>query len=124
MYGFYLELLTDLFQLLVYFIFFTIIFTYYSMPLHIVRDLYMTFKGFKRRIADFLRYRRVTSNMNERYAQTNKQDTDRSRLHQQAHQCDRAACRWRGSTCARLRCGGEWMRQLLPYTRTVLHSVG
>ena len=95
-YGFYLELLTDLFQLLVYFIFFTIIFTYYSMPLHIVRDLYMTFKaharahahhasthrhthtcarththahtqGFKRRIADFLRYRRVTSNMNERF---------------------------------------------------------
>ena len=78
MYGFYLELLTDLFQLLVYFIFFTIIFTYYSMPLHIVRDLYMTFKGFKRRIADFLRYRRVTSNMNERYAQTNKRTGHRS----------------------------------------------
>lgn len=31
-----------------------------------VRDLYWTFRNFRNRVADFLRYRRVTANMDER----------------------------------------------------------
>jgi E3 ubiquitin-protein ligase synoviolin len=33
-----------------------------------VRDLYWTFRNFRNRVADFLRYRRVTANMDERCA--------------------------------------------------------
>ncbi|CAA6662237.1 unnamed protein product [Spirodela intermedia] len=37
------------------------------VPLHLIRELYETFRNFKARIADYLRYRRITSNMNERF---------------------------------------------------------
>jgi len=59
-YVFYLQLVTDLFQLFVYMIFFMIICAYYGLPFHIVRDLYVTFSNFKKRITQYLQYRRLT----------------------------------------------------------------
>ena len=64
---FYLELVTDLVHLFVYFAFFLIIFAYYGLPVHLVRDLYMTFRNFRRRVSEFIRYRKVTANLNERF---------------------------------------------------------
>ena len=66
-YVFYLELVTDLLHLFVYFCFFIIIFAYYGLPIHLVRDLYMTFRNFNRRVKAFIQYRRVTANLNERF---------------------------------------------------------
>jgi len=59
-YVFYLQLITDLFQLFVYMIFFLIICAYYGLPFHIVRDLYVTYSNFKKRITQYLQYRRLT----------------------------------------------------------------
>merc|ERR1712216_132041 len=59
-YVFYLQLVTDLFQLFVYMIFFLIICAYYGLPFHIIRDLYMTYTNFKKRITQYLQYRRLT----------------------------------------------------------------
>ncbi|KAJ1636549.1 hypothetical protein T492DRAFT_563606, partial [Pavlovales sp. CCMP2436] len=56
---FYLELLTDLLQLILYLAFFLLILSLYGLPLHIVRELYVTFRNFRQRLTDFLRYRRV-----------------------------------------------------------------
>ena len=64
---FYLELVTDLVNLLVYLAFFLIVFAYYGLPLHLVRELYWTARNFRGRVADFVRYRRVTANLNERF---------------------------------------------------------
>lgn len=50
-----------------YVIFFTIIFTYYGMPLHIVRDLWTSYVNLKRRLIIFTKYRKLTANMNERF---------------------------------------------------------
>ena len=33
-----------------------------------LRDLYWTFRNFRNRVVDFLRYRRVTANMDERFS--------------------------------------------------------
>ncbi|CAI7922315.1 unnamed protein product, partial [Closterium sp. NIES-53] len=66
-YIFYLELVKDLLHLLVYLAFFSIIFMTYGLPLHLIRDLYETFRNFRMRVADFIRYRRITSNLNERF---------------------------------------------------------
>eukprot|EP00850_Spirogloea_muscicola_P011611 SM000072S21245 [mRNA] locus=s72:622373:625433:- [translate_table: standard] len=74
---FYLELVRDLLHLAVYLIFFTIIFVYYGLPLHLVRDLYETFRNFKARVADFVRYRRITSNMNDRFADVTSEELGR-----------------------------------------------
>jgi len=66
-YLFYLEFVTDLLSLLVNITFFSVILLYFGLPLHMMRDLYVTFRSFRRRIIEFVRYRKATSNMNERY---------------------------------------------------------
>jgi E3 ubiquitin-protein ligase synoviolin len=66
-YVLYLEFFTDMFRLAVYVVFFSIILTYYGIPLHIIRQLYYTFTSFKRRVAEVIRYRKATHNMNTRY---------------------------------------------------------
>ena len=80
MYLFYLDLLTDLFHMLVYLAFFVLICTYYGLPLHIMRDLYLTCRSFQTRVTDFIRYRRVTHNMQVRHAHADRAPTlDRHR---------------------------------------------
>lgn len=67
LYSFYNELVTDLCQLTVYLAFFLYVHTFYTFPLHILREVYITFTKFQRRCHDFIRYRRVVSTMNERF---------------------------------------------------------
>lgn len=68
LYSFYIELLSDLSQLILYIIFFVYVYVKYSFPYHIIREMYMTFIKFRRRFFDFLRYRRVVATMNELFA--------------------------------------------------------
>lgn len=62
----YLEVITDIFQLLVYLVFFGLIITYYSLPLHIIRNVYLTIRSLKQCVDSLMRYRKATTNMNER----------------------------------------------------------
>ena len=78
MYLFYLELIADLFHMLVYLAFFVLICTYYGLPLHIMRDLYLTIRSFRSRVSDFVRYRRVTHNMQERFPDATEEELDRT----------------------------------------------
>jgi len=97
-YMFYLELMTDLFQMIVYLAFFFLICTYYGLPLHILRDLYLTVRSFRSRVADFVRYRRVTHNMHERFPDASEEDLERF---------DRTCiiCREHLSSAKKLACG-------------------
>ncbi|XP_055830473.1 ERAD-associated E3 ubiquitin-protein ligase HRD1B-like isoform X2 [Solanum dulcamara] len=63
-YTFYFELIRDLIHLTMYMCFFLMIFINYGVPLHLIRKLYETFHNFKTRVADYIRYRKITSNMN------------------------------------------------------------
>eukprot|EP00240_Pyramimonas_obovata_P005544 CAMPEP_0118938990 /NCGR_PEP_ID=MMETSP1169-20130426/27654_1 /TAXON_ID=36882 /ORGANISM="Pyramimonas obovata, Strain CCMP722" /LENGTH=323 /DNA_ID=CAMNT_0006883141 /DNA_START=213 /DNA_END=1181 /DNA_ORIENTATION=+ len=78
LYVFYLELVTDLLHIFVYMVFFLIIMKYYGFPLHLMRDLYGTIRNFRTRVADFIRYRRVTTNMNERFPEATAEELERS----------------------------------------------
>ncbi|KAI5304113.1 E3 ubiquitin-protein ligase hrd1 [Ascosphaera pollenicola] len=62
-----LNLLTDFFKIIVYTCFFAILFTFYGLPIHIIRDMIFTLRSFVKRIVDFSRYRRATRDMNRRY---------------------------------------------------------
>jgi hypothetical protein len=64
---FYYDFVVDLLKLIIYTTFFGIVVAYYGVPLHIIRDLYLTVRSFAIRIKDIIRYRRATANMNERY---------------------------------------------------------
>ncbi|KAL2518474.1 ERAD-associated E3 ubiquitin-protein ligase HRD1A [Abeliophyllum distichum] len=77
-YTFYLELIRDLLHLTMYMCFFLVIFMNYGVPLHLIRELYETFRNFKIRVADYIRYRKITSNMNDRFPDATPEELNTS----------------------------------------------
>ncbi|KAJ8903842.1 hypothetical protein NDN08_000375 [Rhodosorus marinus] len=74
MFSFYNELLSDLLQLIVYLLFFLYVQAKYTLPFHIIRDIWLTFTKFWKRYSDFKRYRRVMSTMNELFEDATEED--------------------------------------------------
>lgn len=72
-----LDLITDLFKLGIYSIFFCILLSFYGLPIHIMRDLFLTARSFVKRLTAFLRYRRATQDMNRRYPDATVEDIAR-----------------------------------------------
>ncbi|KAK5135049.1 hypothetical protein LTR08_005709 [Meristemomyces frigidus] len=66
-YLFALEVFTDFVKLVLYIIFFTVSITFNGLPMHIMRDVYLTFASFSKRVADYVAYRKATRDMNTRY---------------------------------------------------------
>ena len=75
---FYLGLTLDLLHLITYSAFFAAVFSTYGIPIHLVRDLYWTFRNFHVRVRDFLRYRRVTADMERRFPNATSEDLARA----------------------------------------------
>ncbi|XP_057540832.1 ERAD-associated E3 ubiquitin-protein ligase HRD1B-like [Amaranthus tricolor] len=95
---FYLELIRDLLHLSMYLCFFTVIFVNYGVPLHLIRELYETFRNFKIRIADYIRYRKITSNMNDRFPDATAEELN-------ASDATCIICREEMAMAKKLRCG-------------------
>lgn len=74
---FYLDLTTDFIKSVVYVGFFMILMTFYGLPIHIMRDLFITVRSFIKRINDFMRYRHATQDMNARYPDATAEELDR-----------------------------------------------
>jgi E3 ubiquitin-protein ligase synoviolin len=73
-YMFYLNLATDFFKLVIYLAFFFILLVFYGLPIHILRDVFLTMRSFMKRISDFLKYRTATRDMNARYPDATADD--------------------------------------------------
>ncbi|CAM0880828.1 unnamed protein product [Alopecurus aequalis] len=97
-YTFYLELISDLVHLSLYMLFFIAIFLNYGVPLHLIRELYETFRNFRIRVSDYVRYRKITSNMNERFP-----DATADELNASDATC--IICREEMTTAKKLLCG-------------------
>lgn len=97
-YTFYLELIRDLLHLSMYLCFFLVIFINYGVPLHLIRELYETFRNFKIRIADYIRYRKITSNMNDRFPDATPEELN-------ASDATCIICREEMTTAKKLICG-------------------
>ena len=76
-YVFYLDLATDFFKLVIYLSFFVILLVFYGLPIHIMRDVFLTTRSFFKRISDFMKYRTATRDMNERYPDATEEDIGR-----------------------------------------------
>ncbi|KAF2129760.1 hypothetical protein P153DRAFT_422550 [Dothidotthia symphoricarpi CBS 119687] len=74
---FYLDLMTDFIKSVVYLGFFMILMTFYGIPIHIMRDLFMTIRSFVKRVHDFVQYRNATRDMNTRYPDATAEDLER-----------------------------------------------
>ncbi|XP_057810776.1 ERAD-associated E3 ubiquitin-protein ligase HRD1B-like [Salvia miltiorrhiza] len=97
-YTFYLELVRDLLHLTMYMCFFLVIFVNYGVPLHLIRELYETFRNFKIRVADYIRYQKITSNMNERFPDATSEEINSS-------DATCIICREEMTTAKKLLCG-------------------
>lgn len=62
-YLFYLDIITDISQSIVYIIFFFVIYYHYGLPIHLIRDIFTTVQSIMKRITDFYNYRRLSSNL-------------------------------------------------------------
>jgi E3 ubiquitin-protein ligase synoviolin len=74
---FYLDLATDFIKSVVYLGFFMILMTFYGIPIHIMRDLFMTIRSFIKRLHDFVQYRNATRDMNTRYPDATADELER-----------------------------------------------
>ncbi|XP_020412123.1 ERAD-associated E3 ubiquitin-protein ligase HRD1B isoform X1 [Prunus persica] len=97
-YTFYVELIRDLLHLSMYLCFFLVIFMYYGVPLHLIRELYETFRNFKIRLGDYIRYRKLTSNMNDRFPDATPEELN-------ASDATCIICREEMTTAKKLLCG-------------------
>lgn len=67
---------SDFVKLLTYLTFFSVIFLRFGLPLHILRDVYMTFRSFLSRCSDLVRYRRATRDMDAQYPNATPAEMD------------------------------------------------
>lgn len=74
---FFLDLMTDAIKSIVYMVFFFLLLTFYGIPIHIVRDLFMTLRSFVKRLHDFYQYRNATRDMNARYPDATAEELER-----------------------------------------------
>ncbi|KAF2177416.1 hypothetical protein K469DRAFT_677437 [Zopfia rhizophila CBS 207.26] len=74
---FYLDLTTDFIKSVVYLGFFVILMAFYGIPIHIMRDLFITIRSFIKKINDFVQYRHATRDMNARYPDATAEELGR-----------------------------------------------
>ncbi|KAK8035016.1 hypothetical protein PG993_010011 [Apiospora rasikravindrae] len=60
-----LELFADFVKLGVYAAFFAVLMMFYGLPIHIMRDLFMTTRSFLKRLSALIRYRKALQDMNK-----------------------------------------------------------
>ncbi|KIH88626.1 ring finger protein [Sporothrix brasiliensis 5110] len=71
-----LDLWTDFTKLCIYAVFFIVLLNFYGLPLHIIRDLFMTVRSFIKRLGALMKYRQAIKDMN-RYEDASEQDLAR-----------------------------------------------
>ncbi|KAI9902891.1 hypothetical protein N3K66_002243 [Trichothecium roseum] len=64
-YVLWLDLVTDMVKLAIYVTFFLMHLVFYGLPIHIMRDLFLTARDFVKRLGALLRYRRAIGEMNQ-----------------------------------------------------------
>ncbi|KAH7360509.1 hypothetical protein BKA65DRAFT_186528 [Rhexocercosporidium sp. MPI-PUGE-AT-0058] len=72
-----LDLITDFVKLGIYVSFFVILLMFYGLPIHIMRDLFLTARSFTKRLKTFVKYRKATQDMNTKYGDATVEDIER-----------------------------------------------
>lgn len=58
--------------------YFAVIVSFYGLPVHIIRDLYLTFRSFVIRVNDIIRYRQATADMENKYPTVTAEELEAS----------------------------------------------
>lgn len=68
--GLYLmltDMICEIVKFLTYLAFFGLIFVYYGIPIHILRDVYMAYTSCARKVVSFIKYLQLTRNLDSRF---------------------------------------------------------
>eukprot|EP01129_Flabellula_baltica_P013151 TRINITY_DN6061_c0_g2_i1.p1 TRINITY_DN6061_c0_g2~~TRINITY_DN6061_c0_g2_i1.p1 ORF type:complete len:568 (-),score=89.56 TRINITY_DN6061_c0_g2_i1:4-1707(-) len=66
-YVLYLDFVVDIFQLIVYIVFFATVYSVYGTPIHLIRQIWMAYHSFKERVNQVLKYRQISKEISERF---------------------------------------------------------
>lgn len=79
-YEMYIALVSEALQFVAYFNFACVVFVYYGLPIHLLRQLYVTFRNVVDRATHFIRFRKLVNSLNERFPDATSEElanTDR-----------------------------------------------
>jgi len=76
---FAVELQAQAAKFIFYLTFFAIVFTYYGLPINLIREVYMSFLALKSRVVAFNKYRRLMSSMN-RFKNPTEEELEKERI--------------------------------------------
>lgn len=68
------DLLCDVVKVVTYVVFFGLIFSYYGLPIHLVRDVYAAYHSFHRKLVGFIKYLQLTRNLENRFPDASEQE--------------------------------------------------
>jgi E3 ubiquitin-protein ligase synoviolin len=66
LYVMLLDLICDALRFITYVFFFSLVFVYYGLPFHIIREVWMAFHTFQKKLSSFIRYIQLTKNLDKR----------------------------------------------------------
>lgn len=61
------DLFCEIIKIITYVSFFSLVFVYYGIPLHIMRDVYAAYISFQRKLLNFIKYLKLTRNLENRF---------------------------------------------------------
>ena len=62
-----IDLFSDALRFITYSFFFCLIFVYYGLPIHIVREVWLSFLAFQSKLASFIKYLQLNHNLDQRF---------------------------------------------------------
>jgi E3 ubiquitin-protein ligase synoviolin len=97
LYVMLVDLICDALRFVTYVFFFSLVFVYYGLPLHIIREVWMAFHTFQTKLSSFIRYIQLTNNLDKRL--------DNATTEEMAESGDCLICREGMETGKKLPCG-------------------
>jgi E3 ubiquitin-protein ligase synoviolin len=61
------DLICEIIKVLTYVALFSMIFVYYGLPFHLIRDVWAAYHSFQRKLLSFIKYLRLTQNLDSRF---------------------------------------------------------
>lgn len=108
------DLICECIKAITYGCFFSLIFLYYGLPIHLIRDLWATYHSFHRKFDSFVKYLQVTRNLESRFPDATPEEVAN------AHNC--LVCREDMEKGKKLACGHvfhlECLRMWLQHQQT------
>lgn len=109
-YLMYADFFADVIQFVLYILFFLTLYAYVGLPITLLRPLLVAFGNFRKRVADLLRYREATQNMEQRFPEATAEELEGA--HNMCIICREEMTQGRKLPCGHvlhLRCLREWL---------------